>query len=177
MQENKKLKLCFIGGSQAGVIGLLTILSCGFECSAVVSYFKPLTKISKFYNILTFSTIKNRSFLDKMRQSDVLICVHGREIIDSGQLVLPKFGCFNVHPYLYKYKGANPVGRALRDKNFNASVGVHKMTDIVDKGEVIVEEFVDVAGAGTIDEIYNSLYPYYCIAIIKTLNYLLKKKI
>ena len=105
-----------------------------------------------------------------MGDSDILVCVHGREILNARHLNLPRLGCFNVHPYLYKYKGANPVGRALEDKNFRGSVGVHRMEARLDEGEVIAEEFADVSGGSSTGEIYNRLYPYYSVAILKMLE-------
>ena len=85
-------------------------------------------------------------------------------------LRLPKHGAINVHPYLYKYKGANPVKQALRDKNFKASVGAHIMEDKVDEGKVLIEEFIDVSVVNSVEEIYNRLYPSYCSVIFKILN-------
>jgi hypothetical protein len=46
------------------------------------------------------------------------------------------------------------------------------MTENVDQGEVLVEEFVDVSGKRSVDEIYNVLYPYYSIALLKALKVL-----
>jgi methionyl-tRNA formyltransferase len=58
----------------------------------------------------------------------------------------------------------------LKDKNPKASVGVHYMTERVDAGEVIIEEFVDVSGKETVVEVYNELYPYYAITLLKALK-------
>ena len=46
------------------------------------------------------------------------------------------------------------------------------MTDKVDEGEVLVEEFVEVEGKETVDGVYNALYPYYTTALIKALKIL-----
>lgn len=43
------------------------------------------------------------------------------------------------------------------------------MTEEVDKGEVIAEEFLRVSGKNPI-EIYNELYPIYMKVLIKALN-------
>ena len=85
-------------------------------------------------------------------------------------LKLPRLGAINVHPYLYKYKGKDPVGRALKDKNFKASVGIHSMGNKVDDGKVITELFTDISGSENVDEAYNKLYPYYCKSILEALN-------
>jgi methionyl-tRNA formyltransferase len=44
------------------------------------------------------------------------------------------------------------------------------MTEQVDAGEVLVEEFVDVAGLTTVEHVYNRLYPVYALAIVKALR-------
>lgn len=170
MPDIKSLKICFMGGSQAGIIGALTLLSKGHKIVAGVSYFEGLTQVLNFFKIPVYKNVKDKNFLKELAESDILISVHGREILGPDKLGLPKLGCFNVHPYLYKYKGANPVGRALKDRNFKGSVGVHKMEPDIDEGSVIVEEFVDVSNSHTTDEIYNKLYPYYCTAILKALD-------
>jgi methionyl-tRNA formyltransferase len=81
-----------------------------------------------------------------------------------------RLGGVNVHPYLYAYKGASPVKRAVADKNLKASVGVHWMTSQVDQGEVIVERFVNLASAESETEVYNQLYPQYALVIAEALE-------
>lgn len=161
-----------MGGQQAGIIGALTLISKGHKFISVVSYSEKLSRILAFFNIPIYSSIHNQYFIAALRRADILVSVHGREILNTQHLSLPKYGCINVHPYLYKYKGADPIRKALIDKNFKASVGVHKMEAEIDSGEVIYEEFVDTAGSNTIGEIYNKLYPYYSIALLKALDIL-----
>ena len=83
---------------------------------------------------------------------------------------MPKYGAVNLHPYLYKYKGADPVGCALKDGETRASVAAHIMEKEVDSGKVLLEVFVDVSGENTVVGIYNRLYPYYSHIIIKVLK-------
>ena len=40
----------------------------------------------------------------------------------------------------------------------------------IDEGTVLVENFVDVSGAGSVIEIYNKLYPYYAVVVSKILD-------
>ena len=169
-KESNCLKICLMGGSQAGVVGALTLLSNGHRMIAAVSYFDGLTQILNFFKIPTYDSLKDKKFQAILKHSDLLINVHGREILNAKELGLPRLGCFNLHPYLYKYKGADPVGRALADKNFKGSVGMHRMTEKIDEGDLVVEEFIHLPDAITRDEIYNRLYPSYCIALLKGLD-------
>jgi len=166
-----------MGGSQAGIIGALSILSRNIKILSAVSYSDDLTRILGLFSIPICRSINKNSFIQRLGESDLLLSIHGREIVKPNLLKLPKFGAINVHPYLYKYKGKDPVERALKDRNFKASVGVHFMEEEIDQGKVIIEEFVDVSGAKSIDEVYNKLYPYYCIAILKAFDIILDKKL
>lgn len=164
-----------MGARQSGIVGALTILSKSNKIISAVSYSDDLTNILNNLKVPLYKTIKEKGFIEKLKKSDLLLSVHGREIANTDLLRLPKFGAVNIHPYLYRYKGTNPVERALKDRNFHASVGAHIMGEVVDKGKVLVEEFVDLDIANSVDEIYNRLYPYYCIVILKVLKIISKK--
>jgi len=166
----KSLKVCFMGGRQAGIIGALSLVSAGHRILSAVSYSKELSLILQYYDVPLCLSVRNKDFIEVLKKSDLLVSVHGREIIEEKYLHLPRLGSINIHPYLYKYKGTRPVERALNDGNFKASVGVHRMEKEIDAGDVIIEEFVDVEEAKTIGEIYNILYPYYSLALLKALE-------
>lgn len=169
------LKVCFIGGKQAGIIGALTLLAAGHKIISAVSYSRELSAILAYLNVPLSPSVKDKFFSEALKRSDLLVSVHGREIVNTGLLILPKFGCINIHPYLYKYKGAKPVERAIKDKNFKASVGVHRMEKEVDKGRVLIEEFIDTESAKTVDEIYNKLYPHYSLTLLKALKIVVER--
>jgi methionyl-tRNA formyltransferase len=172
MKPTNKLKVCLIAGKQAGIVGALTVLSKGNQILASVSYSDELTDILKCLSIPVYSTIDEREFIKCLANSDVLISVHGKEIVKPDLFKLPRLGSVNIHPYLYKYKGKDPVGRALKEREFKASVGAHVITEQIDGGRVLIEEFIDITGANSVEEIYNRLYPYYCSVILKVLDIL-----
>ncbi len=166
----KKLKICFMGGKQAGIVGALTALSQGHEIVSAVSYSSNLTNILDSFGIPVYRSIKDRRFVKNLSKADIILSVHGREFVKQNLLALTRLGGINVHPYLYKYKGAKPVERAFREQVFKASVGAHFMEDGIDMGKVLTEDFVDVSEANSQQEIYNLLYPCYSIVILKTLD-------
>jgi methionyl-tRNA formyltransferase len=116
--------------------------------------------------------IENQEFIEEIGNMDLdlLVCVHGRKIIKKNVLEVPRLGAINVHPCLYKYPGAKPVERMLEDGITKASVGVHRMSEIVDEGEVLEEIFVDVSECKNVVEVYNKLYPHYSIALNRVLE-------
>ncbi len=168
--SHKNLKVCFMGGRQAGIVSALSVLAKGNSILSAVSYSEELKRILMFLGVPQCKSIKDKKFVAKLKKADVLLCVHGKEIVKPDFLKLPKLRSINLHPYLYKYKGANPVGRALKDGEVKASVGAHIMEEKVDSGKVLVEEFVDVSNANSVKEIYNLLYPYYGIVVLKALE-------
>lgn len=149
---------------------MLSLLASGCDVLAVVAYDDFVKMLAEQLKIPTFTSIKDKNFVKMVEGSDILVSVHGREIAPPNILKIPPKRCINVHPCLYRYKGADPIGRLLKDKNTKASVGVHYMEEKLDAGEVIVEEFVDVSGRETVAEVYNELYPYYATTLLKALK-------
>jgi len=169
------LNACLMVGKQVGVIGILTTLAKNIDILSVVAYDDITSMISNAFHIPTYQTIHDRRFVQHLVKSDFLICVHGREIIPPALLSLPKCGCINVHPCLYKYKGKNPIQRLLDENESKASIGVHYMTEKIDEGAVIIEEYVDVHDLKTVENVYNTLYPYYALVLSKALDIIEKQ--
>jgi len=149
------MTIFYIGGERVGILGLLTILSHkNHKIIGAKSYYPPLSKLLAKFHIKQYE-------LKDMPKCDIILCVHGREMVKKRG----KYGSFNVHPFLYKYKGARPIERALKDNCKKASVGIHRITNDIDCGEVIKEKFVKVSGT-TVNEIYNELYSTYIDIIL-----------
>ncbi len=166
---------CLMAGRQAGAIGVLTVLAKKIDILAIVAYDENVEMVSKEFKIPLFETIHNGKFLKKLSQADLLICVHGKEIVPEEILNLPKINSINVHPCLYKYRGKNPVERLLKDGNAKASVGVHYMTKKIDAGKIIAEEFVNVSEIENVEAVYNILYPYYSLSLSIAIDKINKK--
>jgi methionyl-tRNA formyltransferase len=116
---------------------------------------------------------------------DLLVSVHCRNIIPKIVLDQLPLGGINVHPNLSvdygRYKGSNPIGRALADGQSTFSVGVHKMTPRVDHGPVLVEKFIHVSPEEsnsvivspsnyTPADIYQRIYPLYAVVLSEALD-------
>jgi methionyl-tRNA formyltransferase len=170
MRRTRYLKIAFMGGNQAGIIGALTILASKASISVAASYSEDLERLLKALGVKTCKSINSTFFKKMVKQSDLLICVHGREIVGKDILGFPRLAAINIHPYLYAYKGSDPVGRALRANNFKGSVGAHIMTAILDSGKVIKEDFLDLEAVSTVEEMYNKLYPLYSSVLLKVLR-------
>lgn len=160
----------FCGGRQAGCIGLLALRAAGWEVPVAVAYDDSVRELAAALGVPAAASIGAPEVAAVLPGPALLVSVHGRQIVRDELLARFPLGGINAHPCLYGYKGARPVERLLADGNPRASVGVHRMTDRVDEGEVLVERFVDVAGCTTADAVYNALYPTYALALVEALE-------
>ncbi len=166
------MKILFLGNKQAGIIGLLTTLAFGCDVKGVVTVNEPMREVATSLGLPLYNSIKQREIPDILKRVDLMVSVHSREIIPKSMLDMSRLGGINVHPCLYAYKGADPVNRWLAGIEPLASVGVHKMTEEVDCGEVITEFFVQI-DRNTVhiaEEVYNQLYPLYSLALLDALR-------
>jgi hypothetical protein len=107
--------------------------------------------------------------------ADLLVSVHGQEIVPDAVLARYSLGGINLHPCLWAYKGRDPVRRAVLAGETRLSVGAHRMTSVVDGGEVLAEEFVAMPpGAGLfssrplsqkVELAYDALYLVYLVVL------------
>ena len=165
------MKIIFYGGRQSGAVELLTVLALGHKVVCVIPVDEPVEIVAKSFGLSVYKpkSVNEDEFVDYLKtlNADLFVCCHGRQIIKSR--ILHNWKAINVHPCLYKYKGAEPIRRLLEDKNTKASVAVHWMTDQVDRGEVIVENFKEIE-SDTVIGVYNELYPLYSKTLIEALQ-------
>lgn len=167
------MKIVFYGGETAGLIVLLTLIAKAQNIQYVIPEDEKVRQAAEAFHlkILDKFFLDDENFLENLKDNiDLFICCHGREIL-SARLV-NSLKCINLHPCLYKYKGAKPVVRLIAEGNTKASVASHLMTDKVDSGETIVEIFKEIHNVSDKSEaeVYNELYSLYCQVIIKTLE-------
>ena len=161
------MNILFMGGKQAGCIGLLTLKALGHN----VSIYSCDYMIDQLATVLKLP----RSKPDEGTW-DMLVSVHGRRIISPETLEGFKYGGINLHPCLSQYPGADPIGRLLRDcehtEPIRLSIGAHVMTEQVDSGKVLIEEFewLSVHPQTTRNEVYNMLYPLYSEVLVKAIE-------
>src|SRR3989441_7026430 len=164
------MKLVMMLGQPAGLVALLTCQAEGHEVLAVATRDQAI----EWYCRVSDLPIHHESIAwrDGLTEADVLLSVHGREIIPAEVLNLPRHGGINLHPCLWKYKGADPVGRLLADQGTMASVGAHWMTAEVDAGPRVYEYFRSVEGCSTREQVYARLYPVYTLVTRQVLAWL-----
>lgn len=109
---------------------------------------------------------------DTMGGYDFFASVHGWKVVPKKHL---KEGVsFNVHPCLGKYPGHDPIRKYIMNQDTEASVESHFMTNEVDKGEVIAQEFFTTPICETYADFYNEAFCSYYKILEATMEKLLK---
>lgn len=150
--------MILMAGGIKGILALLTLKARGIEL-VCVPYGKDVEHVCRILQIRTMQSVNSKQKYYNSSE-DVLLSVHGREIVDRNILDAKRVAV-NIHPYLYAYKGKDPVERAWADKNMSATVGMHEMTEEVDGGLVIRELCLDVTGSKDANDIKYRLNPLY----------------
>lgn len=171
------MKILFLGGKTAGLIGLMTLLNEGHRVD-VVAYSDDIYMVAKHYGLktATFTELMaphvpaDAPHSSPLAPYDLLVSVHCRNLIPRTVLDSLPLGAINCHPMLSAYKGAKPILRALEAGERRFSVGVHKMTARIDEGPVLVEKFIEANGEKTEAEVYARLYPLYTIVLSEALE-------
>ena len=157
------MNIVFYGNRQVGMISLLTAMALGHRIIEVWE--------DKGVGIPGISRLSLRRRVIRSRKDmkvpkaelDVFLCVHGRRLVPEVILQKFRFGGVNLHPFLDKYPGADPVNRAISACEKVISVYAHKMTSVIDEGEIIAWAGMDFALQPGLDpvHVYNELYPLY----------------
>ena len=158
----------FAGAQTAGLVGLIAAAQA-IRIRAVVTRDVAFALVAERLGYPVVETIRAAPMAD----AALLLSVHGREIIPAETLDGLTYGAVNVHPCLWKYPGADPIGRWLAAGERRASVGAHVMTAEVDAGPVICEAFRVLPACETREEVYRWLYPVYGFVVRRALDQIL----
>ena len=106
----------------------------------------PIKKIAIDHDIPVFTPNKikhNNSFIETLKSlnSDVFIVIAYGRILSSEILSIPKYGCWNAHASLLpRWRGAAPIHWALLKGDSFTGVGIIKMDEGLDTGDLLLEE-------------------------------------
>ena len=140
-------------------------------------------KIANSFKIKNYAIkFKNRSIFEKqslklMKKYNIdMICLAGFMKIVSGNFI-KKFAnpILNIHPSLLpKYKGLNTHLRAIKNKDKFSGASVHKVTQRLDSGKIILQKKIKILKKDTVKslekkvlKIEHEIYPK---AIVKFLT-------
>lgn len=94
----------------------------------------------------------------KKIKPDVIVVVAYGQILPKEILMLPRFGCVNVHASLLpKYRGAAPIQRCIQDGCKVSGVCTMRMDEGLDTGDVILRREVEIPTDMTGSELWAVL--------------------
>ena len=142
-------------------------------------------KIANSFKIKNYAIkFKNRSIFEKqslklMKKYNIdMICLAGFMKIVSGNFI-KKFAnpILNIHPSLLpKYKGLNTHLRAIKNKDKFSGASVHKVTQKLDSGKIILQKKIKILKKDTVKslekkvlKIEHEIYPKAIVKFITNL--------
>lgn len=98
--------------------------------------------------------LEDERFLELASRQDLIVSVAAPRIFKASLLAAPRLGCINIHTGpLPKYQGMMPVFWQLRDGKTDIGMSIHRMEKGIDTGEILLQEYCDVSGYRSLDEI------------------------
>lgn len=184
--DEKKLRIVFMGTPDFAVTTLETLYTNGYNIVGVITVpDKPSGRGKKIQessvksfakqhhlNLLQPDNLKDEGFVNNLKQlqPDLQIVVAFRklpEIVWS----LPKYGTFNLHASLLpQYRGAAPINWAIINGETTTGVTTFFINDIIDSGNIIFYDKVDILPSDTFGELHNKLMKVGADIVIKTIN-------
>jgi len=110
----------------------------------------PIKEIALNHNIPVFTPNKiknNPKFIETLKSfdSDVFVVIAYGKILCSEILSIPRYGCWNAHASLLpRWRGAAPIHWALLKGDPFTGVGIIKMDEGLDTGDLLLEEKVRI---------------------------------
>ena len=109
-----------------------------------------IKKIALNHNIPVFTPNKiknNISLIENLKSfdSDVFVVIAYGKILSSEILSIPRYGCWNAHASLLpRWRGAAPIHWSLLKGDSFTGVGIIKMDEGLDTGDLLLEEKVQI---------------------------------
>ena len=156
------MRIIFWGTPEYSVASLNILNKSDHEVIAVISQpdkkrsrgkklvYSPVKLFAKNENIPVFTPeiIKgNNDFINELKSlsCDLFIVIAYGKILPKEILGIPKHGCWNAHASLLpKWRGAAPIQWSLLEGDDFTGVGIMKMEEGLDTGDVLLEEQIKI---------------------------------
>lgn len=132
----------------------------------------PVKQVAEKSGIEVFTPekLKNEYEFVLNKKPDIIItCAYG-QIVPKVILDYPEFGCINVHASLLpKYRGANPICKAIYDGESVTGITIMYMDETLDTGNIIHAEEVVIEDTDTLGTLSEKLSKVGADLLIRTL--------
>ena len=138
----------------------------------------PVKQYAIKNNILVLSPnqIKNdEDFSNQLKElkPDIFIVIAYGKILSKEILNIPKYGCWNAHASLLpRWRGAAPIQRALLSGDKYTGVGIMKMEEGLDTGDILIEEKIIIENNENLQTLKDKLSELSSKLIIKSIDLL-----
>ena len=138
----------------------------------------PVKQYAIKNNILVISPnqIKNdEDFSNQLKElkPDIFIVIAYGKILSKEILNIPKYGCWNAHASLLpRWRGAAPIQRALLSGDKYTGVGIMKMDEGLDTGDILIEEKIIIENNENLQTLKDKLSELSSKLIIKSIDLL-----
>ena len=141
----------------------------------------PIKKIALDHDIpvITPSKIKNNtSFIETLKSlnSDVFVVIAYGKILSKEILSIPRYGCWNAHASLLpRWRGAAPIQWALLKGDAFTGIGIIKMDEGLDTGDLLLEEKIQIIETDNLYTLSQKLSILSSTLIYKTIEIIEKE--
>ena len=122
--------------------------------------FSPVKKLALEENIAVFQPVRIRKDFEELKKIDIdliVTCAYG-QIIPKEVLVLPKYGCINVHAsILPKYRGSAPIQWCLFNNDDVTGVTIMYMDEGMDTGDIIKIKEIPILESDNVGTLHDKL--------------------
>lgn len=132
----------------------------------------PITKLADENGIAVFQPADKDEITEITRQisPDLLILASYGKILPAETLLLPKYGCLNVHPsMLPKYRGATPIQTSILNGDIETGVTIMTMVPAVDAGGIVAQEKTPIKLTDTTETLRAKLAEQGARLLVKSL--------
>jgi len=171
MSTSKKINTIFIGTPDFAVPSLLSIINDeSFDLKAVITQpdkkqgrkqvlvSPPVKKLAKKYKIPVFQPESIKNFEFNNENIDLIVVVAYAQIIPKRILLLPKYGCVNVHGSLLPYcRGASCVQGPIIDGKNETGITLMLMDEGLDTGPILKQFKTEIKKDDTAGTIFDKL--------------------
>ncbi|MDI6786701.1 MAG: methionyl-tRNA formyltransferase [bacterium] len=160
--------------SNYNILGLVTQVDKPKERGRKVQY--PPTKtlaLRKNIPVWQFESIKEQRAFELISNLnlDLIVVVAYGQIIPNNILLLPKFGCINLHASLLpKYRGAAPINWALVNGEKITGNTVAWITNKLDSGDIILQEEYKITPYDNFGVLHDILATKGAILLLKAIE-------
>lgn len=168
------MKIVFMGTPDFAVEALKAIIQAGHEVMCVVTQpdkpkgrgkemqFTPVKQCALEHQIPVLQPVKVREAesVEALRAfgADIFVVAAFGQILPKELLVMPKYGCVNIHASLLpKYRGAAPIQWAVINGEKESGVTIQQMGEGVDTGDILLKRAVALDNKETGESLYDKL--------------------